>query len=75
MIKLKREDLKLMIEISPTVEDADKLIQEQMNFSTTKEKIAFLKGMFDVGVIIDQKPEDSDELIYNLLLSGILADS
>ena len=74
MVKLSREDLKRLIEISPTVEEADKLIQEQMNFSTTKEKIAFLKGMFDVGTVIDQKPDDSDELIYSLLLSGILAD-
>ena len=74
MEKLNREDLKLLIEISPNFEEANKLIEEQMNFSTTKEKIAFLKGMFDVGVIIDQKPDDSDELIYNLLLSSILAD-
>ena len=70
MEKLNREDLKLLIEISPNFEEANKLIEEQMNFSTTKEKIAFLKGMFDVGVIIDQKPDDSDELIYILLLSA-----
>ena len=68
-----REKAKLLIETAPTVESADSIINKYFNFETFKEKIAFLKGMFDCPKIIDQQPTDSDELIYSLLLNGIIS--
>lgn len=68
-----REKAKLLIETAPTVESVDSIINEYFKFETFKEKIAFLKGMFDCGEIIDQQPNDSDEMIYYLLLQGIIS--
>lgn len=44
----KREKTKLLIEIAETNEEADKVIVEAYGFKTIEEKIAFLKGMFDI---------------------------
>lgn len=65
---------KLLIETAKTKEQADQIINEYGGFMTIREKIAFLKGMFGVEVI-DQKPGDSDELIYELMLLAIWAES
>ena len=48
---MKREHVKLLIESAPTVEKADELINEVYRFETIAEKIAFLKGMFDVKLV------------------------
>ena len=71
MVENQRLVTKVLIETSGTTEHANKIINEYGGFMTTKEKIAFLKGMFGVE-IIDQKPEDSDELVYELMLNAIL---
>ena len=65
------EMIKALIELSPTVEEADDIINEYFGFETSKEKIAFLKGMFEVEVI-DVKRDDSDEMIYNFMLNAII---
>lgn len=65
------EAIKALIELSSTVEAADEVINEHFRFKSVKEKIAFLKGMFEVEVI-DAKKDDSDELIYNCMLNAII---
>ena len=67
----KRENVKALIELSATFEEADKIIEEYAGFKTSKEKTAYLQGMYDVEVI-DRKEEDDDEYIYTLILYSIL---
>ena len=54
-------------------EIANMIINEYAGFMTLKEKIAFLKGMFGAE-IIDQRPGDSDEQVYELMLKAIWKD-
>lgn len=59
--------------ISTTFEKADEVISKYTDFETVKEKIAFLKGMFDVE-IMDQGKDDSDEFIYRIILESIVRE-
>ena len=72
MKNIRKCTLKASIVLSNTFEEADAVINEYMGFESIKEKIAFLKGMFDVEILA-QKSTDSDELVYNLLLSTIIS--
>ena len=47
----KRDIMISLIELSPTVEEADKLIEEVFEFNTIKEKIDFLKEMFGLKIV------------------------
>lgn len=47
---MKREQIKALIQLSETVEDADEVIQKE-GFETVREKMAFLRGMFDFKLI------------------------
>lgn len=74
-----REITKLFIETSNTVEDANKIIENAYDFETIEEKIAFLKGMFDVELISNHdSPEISKgrsaEMDYWTMLSAIIND-
>lgn len=66
--------LKTLIEMSTAPEKIDELLSKYTDFKTTKEKNAFLRGMFyelDMK-IIDQKKDDSDELCYQCYLNAIV---
>ena len=69
-----RLNTKILIEVASSTEQVDKIIDKYAGPMTLKEKIAFLKGMFGVEVI-DQKAEDSDELIYEIMLHAIWAEN
>ena len=64
---------KVRIETAANKEIANMIINEYAGFMTLKEKIAFLKGMFGAE-IIDQRPGDSDEQVYELMLKAIWKD-
>ena len=68
-MKFDRDITKLLIETSPTVEEADKVIEDIFELDTIKEKIAFLKGMFDVENIAR---EEKDESTYYAMLNAII---
>lgn len=73
---MNREKIKLLIELSQTVEDADAIIVES-GFDTVKEKLAFLHGMFDFSLIgrFDQSSISKDraeEMDYYAVLSAII---
>ena len=73
---MNREKVKLLIELSPTVEDADHVIEEA-GFKTVREKFAYLQGMFDSAVIgryDDQSVSDDSslEMDYYAILSAII---
>lgn len=72
-----REVIKTLIQLSPTVEEADKVINENYNFTSIGEKMAFLKGMFDVKLVSKHDgegvtEEKSAEMDYWAFLSAII---
>lgn len=73
---MNREKIKALIELSATVEEADQIIV-QAGFTTVREKIAFLRGMFDFSLIgrYDSSSvtcEMADEMDYFAILSAII---
>lgn len=60
-----------------TVEEADKVIEENYGFKSICEKLAFIKGMFDVEVISIHdadgiRKEESDKMAYFSMLNAVL---
>lgn len=70
-MKVSREVIKVLIETAPSVDEADKVINENYDFKTISEKVAFLKGMFDVHVVGHAKDE-IDEMTYFAMLSAVI---
>ena len=72
-----REVIKTLIEISTDVDEADKVINDHYHFKSISEKVAFLKGMFDVKVIhqhdsTEITEEESAEMTYWSMLDTII---
>lgn len=75
-ITVNRERVKALIELSNSVEQADEIITNE-GFVSVKEKIAFLKGMFDFTVIGRHRDEmlneeERDRMDYYSILSAII---
>lgn len=74
---MNRERVRVLIELSNSVEQADEIIVSE-GLKSIKEKIAFLKGMFDCE-IIDRKREKSlseeecNKMDYYSLLYAIIS--
>lgn len=73
---MKRERVKALIELSNNVEQADEIITRE-GFVSVKEKIAFLKGMFDFTIIGRNRDEmlvedERDKMDYYSILSAII---
>ena len=71
-----RERIKLLIELSSTVEEADRVIVDA-GFTTVREKYAFLKGMFGYRLVgrydaSAASEEDSIEMDYYAVLSAVI---
>lgn len=74
---ISREVIKTLIETSPNVEEADKIINENYDFKSINEKIAFLKGMFSIELISKDTidgvaKEKSVEMDYWAMLQTII---
>lgn len=72
-----REVVKNLIRLALNVEEADKVIEENYNFTSFEEKIAFLKGMFDVKLVskhdsCDVTKERSVKMDYFAMLDAII---
>jgi hypothetical protein len=75
--KMFRAIVKTSIESALNVEEADELINTHYGFETVAEKIAFLRGMFDVDLIsrtdgTNVSKEKSLEMDYWAMLTGII---
>ncbi len=73
---MNREKIRMLILLSKDVEEADTVIKNE-GFVEVKEKLAFLKGMFDFALIgrrddINVNSEASDKMDYYAILSTIL---
>lgn len=70
-MKASREAIKTLIEIAPNVDEADKVINENYGFKSIREKVAFLKGMFDVQ-IVGHETDEPDETTYFAMLETVI---
>ena len=66
-----RRHIKILLEISKTVEEADEVINKNYGFESIREKVAFLKGMFDIQ-IIGHEEKEPDEMDYFSMLATII---
>lgn len=71
-----REKVKMLIQLSPTVEAADAVIENE-GYTIVREKIAYLNGMFDFVLLgrSDAKTVDdrtAEEMDYYAILSTII---
>lgn len=71
-MKLNRKQIKILLETAPTVEDADEVITKNFDFKSIQEKVAFLKGMFDVQ-IVGHEENEPDEMDYFCMLATIIS--
>jgi hypothetical protein len=77
MYTINREQVKMLIELSEDVIEADGIIEKYVGLKSIKEKLAFLKGMFDFQLIARQDGKDIDEatsekIDYYAILNAIL---
>ena len=66
-----RELIKALIELAPNVDEADKVINKYYDFKSIREKVAFLKGMFDVQ-IVGHETDEPDETTYFTMLATVI---
>lgn len=69
---MNRERIKALIELSSTIEDADKVLSDNVGLNTLNEKLTFLKGMFNEVEIVAKNDTVTDELLYVLWLHAII---
>ena len=50
-IAMERNKIQTLIELSLSFEEADQVIEQYTGLKTDKEKIAYLRGMFDCRII------------------------
>lgn len=70
---MERERVQALIILSSSTEEADLEIVRFLGNVSVKEKIAFLRGMFDVQIISRCGQTNDDESDYYVMLSSILA--
>lgn len=67
----KCEEVKRLLMIATTIEEAEQIMFEHTAFETLGEKITFLKDMF--GAEVNFKTDDSDEeFTYYAILKAIM---
>lgn len=69
---MERERTQALITLSKSTEEADLEIVKFLGDVSTKEKIAFLRGMFDVQIISRCGQTENDESDYKAMLGSIL---
>lgn len=77
MKKISRELVKSLIIISRSVEEANRVIESNYGFRTVGEKLAFLRGMFDIELVSKHdaegtSEEESAEMDYWVMLEFII---
>lgn len=67
---MKREQIKALLELSASVEEAKEIMDKYVGYNTIEEKIAFLNGMFGHEIIF--REVESTEADYVALLASIV---
>lgn len=68
---INRDVVMTLIELAPNVNEADNVISKNYGFKTIEEKVAFLKGMFDIKIIGHEK-DKPNETTYWVILDTII---
>lgn len=71
MANASQKDVKVLIELCTDVEEADRIIKDYYGFETIREKVAFLKGMFDTSIVGHEREEPNQDT-YNMMLHTII---
>ncbi len=66
-MKKSKEVIKTLIRTARSVGAADRIIVENYGFDTVEEKIAFVRGMFDVEATIDKQYTKDNQTYFSLL--------
>ena len=69
---MQRERVKALIVLSRNIEETDMEIVKFLGNVSIKEKIAFLRGMFDVQIISRCGQTKDDRADYEVMLNSIL---
>ena len=77
MKQISRELVKSLIIISSSIEEADRIIEYNYGFRTVGEKLAFLRGMFDIELVSKNdtegiSKEESTEMDYWAMLQTVI---
>lgn len=67
---MKREQIKALIELSSSFEEADNVIETYTNNTAYSQKIAYIQGMFDCEIV--GRHIDDEEADYIALLTSIV---
>ena len=67
---MKREQIKALIELSSSFEEANEVLEQYTANSEYKQKIAYLQGMFDCEIV--GRHIDNEEADYKALLTSIV---
>ena len=67
---MKREQIKALIELSSTFEEANEVIEKYAQMTEYGQKIAYLQGMFDCEIV--GRHIESEEADYIALLTSII---
>lgn len=67
---MRREQIKALIELSLSFEEADSIIEEYTDNKTHIQKIAYLQGMFDFEIV--ERHIEDEEAEYIALLTSII---
>lgn len=67
---MKRDQIKALIELSNSYEEANEVIEKYVGLKTYEEKIAYVRGMFDCEIF--HTTIDSKETDYIALLTSVL---
>lgn len=68
---MKPEEIRLMLEITTSVEAAQHVMNRYGNFKTTEEKVQFLNKIFDFE-IANETPDETIEKRYEKMLKVIV---
>ncbi len=76
-LNFKSERIKELILLSDTNEEADGYIEKYTGFKSTREKFAFLTGLFGVEIVgsYDESTDNQDDMVkadYEALLVTVL---
>lgn len=67
---MQREQIKALIELSSSFDEANEVIEKYTNYASFEAKIAYLQGMFDCNIV--GREGESLEVDYIALLTAIV---
>ena len=70
MKEISRKDIKTLIELSTSFEEADEVLRNYTDFQSDIERIAYLRGLFDCKIV--GRSEENIHTDYVAILTAIV---